>query len=265
MRRKLPVTVGEAVRDVALEVLRGNGLDSKIDHENGRRLKRTATMMRTRRCAFPLLLASCFLLLPCLGFRGITAPSRSVRRKATPFNHRLVSNDRPTSSTELNVWGSDEELRGADRIRACVPYLLPLIDGDVFGQYIYDRIPILGEISDFLLGPLVHIHDKVPFFSVIFFIALTLGTRFNTEMDRSVRFSAQQAALLDAVLIIPEIIRESFIEDPVPRYLSEPCSNFVWYAYMSAVIYCVYCNLRGKRPDELPYISPVADLMVGPF
>jgi hypothetical protein len=134
-----------------------------------------------------------------------------------------------------------------------------------FGHYIYDRIPILGEINDILLSPLVQLHDKIPFFSIFFFIALTLGTRFNTEMDRNVRFSAQQAALLDAALIVPELIRESFYADPVPRYLAEPCSNFVWYVYMSAVIYSVYCNLRGKRPDELPYISPVADLMVGPY
>jgi len=37
------------------------------------------------------------------------------------------------------------------------------------------------------------------------------------------------------------------------------------YAYMTTIIYCVYSNLRGKRPDQIPFISPSADLMVGPF
>lgn len=181
---------------------------------------------------------------------------------------RMANDQRPHqrgSSTILQVWGRDGDIEGYNRIRACVPYILPIIDGDVFGQYIYQRIPILGEISDVLLGPLIHLRDHVPFFSIIFFVALTLGTRFNLEMDRNVRFSAQQAALLDAALIVPEIIRESFMEDPVPRYLAEPCSNFVWYAYVSAVVYCIYSNLRGKRPDGLPYISPFAEIMVGPY
>jgi hypothetical protein len=224
--------------------------------------------MRTRRYAFQLLLLSSFACLACFGFTSSKKLSQTQRWSDCPDFRQ--ANDHSTVAfarrpTKLHVWGRDEEIQGSNRIKACVPYLLPLIDGDVFGHYIYDRIPILGEINDIVLSPLVQLHDKIPFFSIFFFIALTLGTRFNTEMDRNVRFSAQQAALLDAALIVPELIRESFYADPVPRYLAEPCSNFVWYVYMSAVIYSVYCNLRGKRPDELPYISPVADLMVGPY
>ncbi|GKY93173.1 hypothetical protein MPSEU_000285300 [Mayamaea pseudoterrestris] len=227
--------------------------------------------MRTRRYALACILLACFAPLSCVAFTITRESSLTPHRKALLHPNQAANDScchracarRPT--TKLFVWGQDEELRGSNRIKACVPYLLPLIDGDVFGQYIYGRIPILGDISDFILGPLVQMHDKIPFFSIFFFIALTLGTRFNTEMDRNVRFSAQQAALLDALLIVPELIRESFIDDPVPRYLSEPCSNFVWYAYMSAVVYSVYCNLRGKRPDKLPYVSEVADLMVGPY
>lgn len=164
------------------------------------------------------------------------------------------------------MWSQDDELVGADRVKACVPYILPLLDGDQFGHYIYyTRLPILGEINDFLLGPLVHLQHKVPFLGVGLFVLLTLGTRFNTEISRNVRFSAQQAALIDVALIFPQLIGEAFHEDPLPRSIAEPCSNFVWYAYMTAVIYCIYSNLRGKRPDEIPFISPAADLMVGPF
>lgn len=164
------------------------------------------------------------------------------------------------------MWSQDEDIKGADRIKACIPYILPLLDGDQFGHYIlHSRFPILGEINDFLLGPLLHIQHKVPFFGVGLFVLLTLGTRFNTDISRNVRFSAQQAALIDVALIIPELIGNSFVEQPLPRYILEPCSNFVWYAYMSMIIYCVYSNLRGKKPDQIPIISPSADLMVGPF
>jgi hypothetical protein len=218
-----------------------------------------APMAKMRRCNTFWVVLLLLKLLDCSAFHSAYG---SARFKA---HDRRMSQARARPSTCLPMWSADDELQGADRIKACIPYMLPLIDGDIFGKYVYERIPILGTVSDFFIGPLVNIHDKVPFFSIIFFVALTLGTRFNTEMDRNVRFSAQQAALIDAVLIVPEIIRESFLEDPVPRYLAEPCSNFVWYAYATVIIYCVYSNLTGKRPDEVPYISPLADLLTGPF
>jgi hypothetical protein len=161
---------------------------------------------------------------------------------------------------------NDGDLVGADRIKACVPYLLPLIDGDQFGSYIYySRFPLLGEINDFVMGPLVALQHKIPFFGVGIFILLTLGTRFNTGIHRNVRFSAQQAALIDVALIVPQLVAQGFVDEPLPRYVAEPCANFVWYAYMSTVVYCVASNLLGKKPDQVPFISPSAEVMVGPF
>jgi len=169
------------------------------------------------------------------------------------------------STALYGMWSQDDELQGSDRIKACVPYILPLLDGDQFGRFIYSRIPPLGFLNDFFLGPLVNIYHQIPFLGVGLFVALTLGTRFNTDMNRNVRFSAQQAALIDVALIFPELIGSSFAEEPLPRYIVEPCNNFVWYAYMSMVVYSIYRNLRGKRPDQIPFISGSADLMVGPF
>lgn len=171
----------------------------------------------------------------------------------------------PTKTALAGMWSQDEETVGADRIKACVPYLLPLMDGDQFGHYIYSRIPPLGAINDVTIGPLAAIGHSIPFLSLGLFIALTLGTRFNMEMPRTLRFSAQQAALIDVALIFPELIASCFEEDPVPQYIAEPCANFVWYAYMTAVIYSVYMNLRGKKPDQIPFISQQAENMVGPF
>eukprot|EP00977_Amphora_coffeiformis_P000708 scaffold152_cov163-Amphora_coffeaeformis.AAC.6 len=169
------------------------------------------------------------------------------------------------SLTKLQMWSNDEELRGADRFKACVPYILPLLDGDQFGYYIYDRIPPLGFLNDITIGPLAKFYHDIPFLGIGLFLALTLGTRFNTDMDRTVRFNAQQAALIDVCLIFPELIASGFVENPVPRSISEPCANFVWYAYMFAIGYSIWSNLRGRKPDQIPYVSPYADFMVGPF
>ena len=172
----------------------------------------------------------------------------------------------PSTKTALaGMWSQDEELVGSDRIKACVPYLLPLMDGDQFGHFIYSRVPFLGAVNDVTIGPLASLTHSIPFVSLGLFIALTLGTRFNMDMPRTIRFSAQQAALIDVALIFPELIASAFDEDPLPQYIAEPCANFVWYAYMTAVIYSVFSNLRGKKPDQIPFISQQAENMVGPF
>ena len=170
-----------------------------------------------------------------------------------------------STSCLMGMWSQNNEIEGSNRIKACIPYLLPLIDGDHFGKYIYERVPFMAAIDQVSIGPLADFGSSIPFLSLGLFIALTLGTRFNTSMSRNLRFSAQQAALIDVALLIPELIGSGFVEDPLPRYIAEPCCNFVWYAYMSIVVYCVVSNLRGKKPDQIPYLSNSADMMVGPF
>jgi hypothetical protein len=197
-------------------------------------------------------------------------PSRLTSRRplnylTPPSNLRTHGASCSTTSLHNGMWSQDDELRGSDRLKACVPYLLPLIDGDQFAHYIFLRVPVLGALNDFFLGPLLIVSHNVPFFGIGLFCAFTLGTRFNTDINRNVRFSAQQAALIDVALIFPELIGSSTGDEPLPRALLEPCNNFIWYAYMSAVIYCVYSNLNGKKPDQIPFISAYSELMVGPM
>ena len=163
------------------------------------------------------------------------------------------------------MWDRDGDLQGPDKLKACIPYILPILDGDHFGQYIYERIPPLALVHDVLLGGLLHLWDIFPFSGLVLFIALTLGTRGNTEMDRNVRFSAQQAGLIDVTLIGPELISGAMDGEDLPRALLEPCSNFTYYYIVVTVLYCIAFNLRGKKPDQIPYISGWSDMMVGPF
>lgn len=163
------------------------------------------------------------------------------------------------------MWSNGDDIEGSDRIKSCVPYLLPILDGDHFGTFIYSRVPPLGMLDDLLLQPLVHFYDAIPFGSVLFFLALTLGTRGNTDMSRSVRFNAQQAVLIDVALVFPELIGGSMTDVDVPRYLMEPCATFVYYTYMAMILYSIYNNLSGTKPDKIPWISGYAEMAVGPF
>ena len=199
-------------------------------------------------------------------FDSTALMGRALRdwKKSTTSRKDVLTFISPTTAL-MGMWSQNDEIEGSDRIKACIPYLLPLIDGDHFGKYIYERVPIMGAIDQVTIGPLDDLGHSIPFLSLGLFIALTLGTRFNTTMSRNLRFSAQQAALIDVSLLFPELIGSGFVEDPLPRYIAEPCCNFVWYAYMSIVVYCLVSNLRGKKPDQIPYLSDAADMMVGPF
>lgn len=161
---------------------------------------------------------------------------------------------------------NDGEIYGPDKIKSCIPYILPLIDGDTFGKYIYERIPPLGNLDYLFLRPLVESIQATPILSILLFTSFAIGPRF-VNLSRDVRFNAQQAVLLDLCLILPILLGDTISEADVhlSRSILEPTSNFVWYANVSMVVYCIVSNLRGKRPDGIPFISAAADYAIGPF
>ncbi|KAL7553936.1 hypothetical protein ACHAWF_017303 [Thalassiosira exigua] len=158
------------------------------------------------------------------------------------------------------------DVRGPDRIRSCIPYALPLIDGHDFGNYLYDRVPPLGALDYVTLRPIVEGFRAVPGLAILLFVAFALGPQFAGK-SREVRFNAQQAVLIDVLLIFPQLIGEAVAEADakLPREVMEPCSNFVWIAHVSVVMYCVVSNLRGKMPDQIPFLSAAANFAIGPF
>ncbi|KAL9191074.1 hypothetical protein ACHAXT_000780 [Thalassiosira profunda] len=181
-----------------------------------------------------------------------------------PVNDRDIFGEPKDKKRKVNE--DEGDIRGPDRIKSCIPYILPLIDGDNFGKYIYERIPPLGTLDYVLLRPLVDLFLAVPFLSIICFMIFALGPQLSGQ-SREVRFNAQQAVLIDVALILPQLIGEAVAEADakLPRSIMEPSSNFVWYAYVSLVVYCVASNLRGKIPNEIPFISSAANYAIGPF
>jgi len=164
----------------------------------------------------------------------------------------------------MKMWGDEGDIVGQDRIKSCIPYLLPLADGHHFGKYIFLNFPALRAVDEVTIAPLAHFLDSVPFLSLIVFLVLSLGTR-NSDMARGVRFNAQQAILVDIALIFPELIGSGMDGVAMPTVLMASASNFVWYFMTACVGYSVVNNLRGKKPDQIPFISNAAEMAVGPF
>jgi hypothetical protein len=208
----------------------------------------------------------------------VGAPTKCVPRTRLFEKSDNEENDEPNTDksfkNDFDIFGQpknkprqivDEgDIRGADRIKSCIPYVLVLIDGDMFGKYIYERIPPLGTLDYVFLRPIVDGVQAVPFLSILLFGIFALGPRF-TNQPREVRFNAQQAVFLDVAILFPTLIAESVAEAHLPRAILEPAANFVWYTYMSAVVYCVISNLRGKVPNQIPFFSAMADDAIGPF
>jgi len=172
-----------------------------------------------------------------------------------------------TTNTRLSVPlfmsnSGGDDMDFSDRILSCAPYVLPIVDGVEFGKYIFMRIPVLGVVEKLTLGGMVNIFDKVPFSQLILFVALSFASR-NPEIPRQIRFNMQQAILIDIALIFPSVL--GGVANNLPRFIVEPSTNFVFYVFAACVGYSVVCNLIGKVPNQIPFISSTADEQIGPM
>eukprot|EP00591_Stephanopyxis_turris_P001886 CAMPEP_0195522616 /NCGR_PEP_ID=MMETSP0794_2-20130614/20954_1 /TAXON_ID=515487 /ORGANISM="Stephanopyxis turris, Strain CCMP 815" /LENGTH=223 /DNA_ID=CAMNT_0040652413 /DNA_START=163 /DNA_END=834 /DNA_ORIENTATION=- len=166
----------------------------------------------------------------------------------------------------LMMWNNDDDsITGRDRIASCIPYALPLLDGDQFGRFIYQRIPILGMLDSIFIAPLASLYHSIPFLGLGLFVLLSFGSR-NPNLSRGVRYNMQQAILIDIALIFPELFGSlGGSAASMPRFVVEPATNFIYYCLVAAVLYSVVSNLSGKKPNQIPIISEAAEQGVGPM
>lgn len=205
-------------------------------------------------------------LFYCLGHIDAFAPSSYLRPSITPsLKSRFIPITLESTTTQRYLWREEDDIEGPDRLKSCVPYILPLVDGDSFGKYIYMRIPPLKFLDEILLSPLVHSFQQQPLLYLSLFALLSLGPRLIGGMSRSLRFNIQQAVLIDFALIIPTLISQSTETLSIPRSLAEPSSNFVYYTCMATILYSVLSSLKGKKPDQIPFVSAAAEMFIGPF
>ena len=214
--------------------------------------------------------------LMCHGFISPTAHPSATTVKNVDFSKTsssgLVGSENRMRNTELFIWNNKDEgdMEMSDRIKGCIPYMLPLIDGDMFGKYLYQRVPPLGTIDHIFLAPLVESFQKIPFLGLILFLVLSLGTARNYSMSRNLRFNAQQAIMIDIFLILPSILKDGMVDPEtgsliISQSIVEPFYTTVYYTYMAMVIYSVFSNLRGVKPSQIPYLSNWAETATGPF
>mmetsp|Transcript_9698 Transcript_9698/g.12807 ORF Transcript_9698/g.12807 Transcript_9698/m.12807 type:complete len:217 (+) Transcript_9698:91-741(+) len=199
------------------------------------------------------------LLLPgqgnCFAPAGITISSisgTSTGAITIQANNAITRTNLPMSRNSNN-----SEIEGPDRVLSCLPYLIPLLDGDRYGRFLFYAVPALGQVDFLLLGPFKAIYSSIPFAQ---FIALSTLSR-NPDLPRPLRFNMQQALLLDIALIFPSLLGQ--LQIPLPNVLAASGSNFVYLAMVASVGYSLISNLTGKVPDKIPIVSEAAGSSIG--
>lgn len=169
----------------------------------------------------------------------------------------------------MGMWDNDDQNNSdeinsvSERFKSCFPYILPILDGDHFGKFVYARVPPLGFVDAVLVRPLEQLYHAIPFAGLAFFLLLSFGVSRNQSFSRNVRFNAQQAILLDIALIFPDLLG-SMGPGGMPMFLVEPLTTFVYYFLVATVGYSVVSNLGGKKPNQIPIFSDAAEMQIGP-
>ena len=146
-----------------------------------------------------------------------------------------------------------------DKIFACLPYLLPLLDGLEYGNYLFQQFPPLRIIL-VPLAPLFQIYRGIPFVGLIIFFALYLLVVRNDNISHFIRFNAMQAILLDIILILCGLIL-SILGGSLGVFILETISNMIFLGVIASFIYAVVQSALG-RYAEIPTISDAVYMQV---
>jgi Chloroplast import apparatus Tic20-like len=149
----------------------------------------------------------------------------------------------------------------SDRILACLPYLLPLIDGLMFGYVsLLRQFPALQVI--FLpLQPIVAIYASLGQIGqlIVFFALFFLVVR-NEKIIHFIRYNTMQAILLDIIVFLCSIILR-VVALPRIDFAVQTVASTIFLGLVAAIGYSVAQSLMG-RYAEIPAVSDAVYMQV---
>ncbi|XRA98568.1 chloroplast import apparatus Tic20 protein [Pycnococcus provasolii] len=178
---------------------------------------------------------------------------------------------RPVPTTTPSVFSrreDDDPDGGAsfgERALCASCYLLPLLDALKFSRYLLRAFPAAALLL-LPIAPVAEVYANLGFFQVLVFFAIYFGIAQNRQdMSPFARFHAQQAILLDLIIILPDALSRLFVgaDGAVPRdgialeamtLLFNTTFLYVWFCSGGGF----FSSLAGKRP-KLPLVGDVAE------
>ena len=125
--------------------------------------------------------------------------ARAARATGADASKPNVINRAASSSS------GDGDARASERAIAALSYLLPLLDGLKYSKFLLLQFPLFG-LALLPLKPAIDLWFSLGFLQILVFFGLYLGVVQNREMSYFARFNAQQAVLLDILLIVPDVL-----------------------------------------------------------
>jgi uncharacterized membrane protein len=148
-----------------------------------------------------------------------------------------------------------------DRIFACLPYLLPVIEGLGFGSFLFSQFPLL-QLFFWPLQPFLYFYSLLGrFASFIIITALFIFVVRQQKVHHFIRFNAMQAILLTIIVFLLNILCEIIAKIPGSSFALQTVSNIVFLAVVTITVYSGIQILQG-RYAEIPVISEQAYMQV---
>ncbi|MGJ5673622.1 MAG: Tic20 family protein [Nostochopsis sp.] len=140
-----------------------------------------------------------------------------------------------------------------DRIFACLPYLLPIVEVFVYGQFFLKQFPPV-EVLFLPLLPLLQIYYGVRYAGLIIFFALFIFVVRNEKISHFIRFNTMQAILLDIVIFLFGILTDIVGLLPSGGFAIQTLYTTIFLGIVAASVYSIIQSLLG-RYAEIPAIS----------
>lgn len=148
-----------------------------------------------------------------------------------------------------------------DRIFACLPYLLPVVDSLVFGSFLLTQFPPL-QLLLLPLRPVLIVYSSLgQLGQLLVFFALFMFVVRNEKINHFIRFNTMQAILLDIVIFLCSILVRILTQVPGTGFAVETIANTIFIGIIAAVVYSVANSLLG-RYAEIPAISDAVYMQV---
>ncbi len=152
------------------------------------------------------------------------------------------------------------------RFYSCLPYLLPISAGVIYGATLFQQFPILvlpffpfiwlyGNVLAFPLVPVLGLTGEFFLFMGLFFLVVR-----DARVPHFVRFNTMQALLMQIVLFIAQLVFQvvqQLSSNGLPSVISATIANTIFICTTLIAGYAIYQSVKGEYSD-IPTLSQAA-------
>jgi uncharacterized membrane protein len=152
------------------------------------------------------------------------------------------------------------------RFYSCLPYLLPMSAGVIYGAVLFQQFPLLvlpffpfiwlyGNVLAFPLVPVLGLTGEFFLFIGLFFLIVR-----DDRVPHFIRFNTMQALLMQIVLFIAQLffqVIQQLSSNALPSIISTTVANTIFIGTILLAGYAVYQSIKGEYSD-IPTLSQAA-------